>query len=519
MKKKTVSAATVVCIILSVVLAAITLAAWLVFLPAYRARHFTAATPNNLNTIAALESRAAYGDFYVSPDGNDKNSGTIDHPFRTVEAAQKAARKTDKQYLSHVVVSILGGTYPTKGLTFTKADSGTDSCSVIYCAYGNGEVIFDGGAIAGTQDASDGSALVKIDGASYFSLSGVSIVNAPGSGLVVKGSSVNVEGCRIQQVAGCGIECQGSKISVNNCQISYTGASGVTVNGGDGKSLKSGENVVDNNLISYTSQLNANAPSVSVGGVGAVISHNEIVNSPACAIYYMGSGNQIEYNYIHNTVLTDCGQAAVDSPFFRWDCYGNTVRFNCLNLIGSKTSGGNFVGIRPCSGTEVSQNLLLNICGDKAAGVLLSGCRDVTVSNNIFVNTGEAVTGADYREDYAAEALELLSGSAYQSKAWQEAYPACANLSTDPQSENYAAIPANNRIVNNVAMQQKSSVGSFTDGFKRYATIDKNAVFAPERKNVFADLEGGDYTVPKDSDVYRSMKEFRNLPFEEIGRY
>lgn len=516
--KKTVSATTVICIILSVVLAAVTLAAWLVFLPAYKAKHFTAPAPSNLSVIAAAESRAAFGDYYVSPDGNDKNIGTFEHPFRTIEAAQKAARKTDKQYLSHVVVSIMGGTYPTKGLTFTKADSGTDTCSVIYCAYGNGDVILDGGADA-IPNAADSTSLVTIDGASYFSLSGVSIVNAPGTGLTVKGSNVNVEGCTVRQAAGRGIDCSGSKISVSNCQISYTGASGISVGGGDFKTLKPSENVVDNNLVSYTSQLNGSAPSLSVSGVGAVISHNEIVNSPAAAVYYMGSLNKIEYNYIHNTVLTNSEQAAVDSPCFRWDCYGNTVRFNCLNLIGSKGSGRDFIGIRPCSGTEITQNLLLNVCGEKAAGVLLSGCRDVTVSNNIFVNTGEAVRGTDYPREYEQEALELLKSVPKQSKVWQETLPACAGLSTDPNSENYAAKPLNNRIVNNVCMQQGGSVGSFSAGFKPGATVEQNAVFAPGRKKVFADLNGGDYTVNEDSDAYRSMKEFRSLPFSEIGRY
>ena len=517
--KKTVSATTVICIILSVVLAAVTLAAWLVFLPAYKAKHFTAPAPSNLSVIAATESRAAFGDYYVSPDGNDKNIGTFEHPFRTIEAAQKAARKTDKQYLSHVVVSILGGTYPTKGLTFTKADSGTDTCSVIYCAYGNGDVILDGGADAMQQNAADGTSLVTIDGASYFSLSGVSIVNASGTGLTVKGSNVNVEGCVVRQVAGRGIEGKGTKISVTNCQISYTGASGLFISGGEFKTLKPSENVVDNNLVSYTSQLNGNAPSVSVGGVGTVVSHNEIVNSPAAAVYYMGSLNKIEYNYIHNTVLTNNEHAAVDSPCYRWDCYGNTVRFNCLNLIGSKGSGRDFIGIRPCSGTEITQNLLLNVCGENAAGVLLAGGRDVTVTNNIFVNTGEAVTGTDYPAEYVDEALELLKSVPAQSKVWQETLPACAGLSTDPDSENYAARPANNTVATNVCMQQGGSVGSFSAGFKKGVTEAHNAVYAPGKKNVFADLNGGDYTVNEDSDAYRSMKEFRSLPFDEIGRY
>ncbi len=521
MNTKSVSKTTVICIVLSVVLAVLTLLAWLVFLPRYKAKHFTAAAPSNLSAAAPAESKAAYGDYYVSPDGNDKNNGTVDHPFRTLAAAQKAARKTKKQYLSHVVVSIMGGTYETKGLKFTKADSGTDSCSVIYCAYGNGEVIFDGGAGAAETGESDGSALAEINGVSYFSLSGVSFLNAKGDGVVVKGSSnVNVDSCRVQQTAGRGIVVSGSRVSVTSCQVSRTGASGIVVSGGNLSKLTASENTVENNLVSYTSRLDAAAPSVWISGVGASAAHNEIVNSPACALYYEGNNHTIEYNYIHNTLLTDCGQAAIDSPYYRWDCYGSTVRGNCIHLIGTKASGGRFIGIRPCSGTEVTQNLLLNIYGSGSVGVLLGGCRNTTVKNNIFINTGEAVNGTDYPAEHREEAAAALQKSPWQSQEWKKAFPACAGLSADEKSGSYAAQPAENTITNNVSMQTTGvRVGTFFDGFRSGAAIEENALFPPGRANVFTDLDGGVYTVDKDSDVYRSMKEFENVPFEEIGRY
>ncbi len=517
--KKSVSKTTIICSAASVLVAVLTLTAWFVFLPAYNSKHFTAAAPSNLNTVSALEPKAAYGDFYISPDGNDSNNGTYEHPFRTVAAAQKAVRKVDKQYLSHVVVSILGGTYQTDGLKFTKKDSGTDSCSVIYCAYGNGEVIFDGGASYDDRRQSDNSALVEVDGASYFSISGISFINARGNGIRLKGSNINLDGCRIQNVAGCGVLCDGNKISVSSCIISYTGASGITIHGGEAKSLSPSNNSIDNNLFSYTSQNNPKAPSAAISGVGTVFSNNEIVNSPACAIYYMGNGNIIEYNYIHNTVLTDCQQAAIDSPFFRWDCYGNFVRYNCLNLIGSKKSGASFCGIRACSGTEIVQNLLLNIFGQDAMGIQLNGCRDVTVKNNIFVNTGLPVCADQYDETYEQEALELLKNSPYQSKAWKEMFPTCAKISTDPKHKNYAANPCDNQITDNIAMQSQNSIGHFTTDFKKNAVIKDNAIFRLGNRHVFTDLKNGIYTVGKDSEAFNSVSSFENIPLESIGRY
>lgn len=517
--KKQVSKTTVLCAIASLLVVVLTLTAWFVFLPYYNSKHFVAAAPSNLNTVSALEPKAAYGDFYISPDGDDSNNGTYEHPFRTVAAAQKAVRKMDKQYLSHIVVSILGGTYQTDGLKFTKKDSGTDSCSVIYCAYGNGEVIFDGGASYDERRQSDSSSLVEVDGASYFSISGISFINAKGSGITLKGSNINIDGCRIQDIAGCGIVCDGNKISVSSCIINYTGASGITVNGGEMKTLSPSNNSIDNNLISYTSQNNPQAPSAMLSGVGTVFSNNEIVNSPACAVYYTGNGNVIEYNYIHNTVLTDSSQAAIDSPYFRWDCYGNFVRYNCLNLIGTKIVGGDFCGIRACSGTEIVQNILLNIFGQNATGIQLNGCRDVTVKNNIFVNTGLAVNADEYDRAYEQEALELLENSPYQSKEWKKMFPTCAEISTDSQQDGYAVHPCGNTVTDNIAMQSANSIGHFAGEFKKGADIKTNAVFSLGHRHVFTDFKNGIYTIDANSEVFGSNSEFEDIPFESIGRY
>lgn len=82
---------------------------------------------------------------YVSPDGDDSFDGSFDKPFATIEKARDTVRKMDKSSLEGITVAIKAGDYRVTSLEFTSEDSGTENCPVKYCAYGDGEVVLNGG--------------------------------------------------------------------------------------------------------------------------------------------------------------------------------------------------------------------------------------------------------------------------------------------------------------------------------------------------------------------------------------
>lgn len=91
-------------------------------------------------------------DFYVSAAGSDENDGTLSAPFQTLLKAQEAVRAMDKTGKTGVTVAVMAGEYRISSLQFTGADSGTPECPVTYCAYGDGQVILNGGV---TLDPAD----------------------------------------------------------------------------------------------------------------------------------------------------------------------------------------------------------------------------------------------------------------------------------------------------------------------------------------------------------------------------
>ncbi|MEV5683629.1 right-handed parallel beta-helix repeat-containing protein [Streptomyces sp. NPDC052164] len=95
-------------------------------------------------TTASATPRAVQ--LYVSPTGNDHAQGTKARPFRTLERAQRAARKAAKTRRGPVDVIVRGGTYRLRQtLGFGPEDSGTAAAPVRYTAARGEKAVISGG--------------------------------------------------------------------------------------------------------------------------------------------------------------------------------------------------------------------------------------------------------------------------------------------------------------------------------------------------------------------------------------
>lgn len=80
--------------------------------------------PQNTSSIATVT-------FYLSPEGNDGAAGDEQHPFKSIERAQRAVRTSNS--LKNVVVELEAGTYRlAKPLRFTAADGGQQGTTVVW---------------------------------------------------------------------------------------------------------------------------------------------------------------------------------------------------------------------------------------------------------------------------------------------------------------------------------------------------------------------------------------------------
>jgi hypothetical protein len=84
--------------------------------------------------------------YYVSPTGSDRNPGTINQPFRTIDHARVVVQGVNKHMSGNIFVSLRGGIYPfIQTLTFGPSDSGTNGYDIIYEAYAGEKPVISGG--------------------------------------------------------------------------------------------------------------------------------------------------------------------------------------------------------------------------------------------------------------------------------------------------------------------------------------------------------------------------------------
>ena len=84
-------------------------------------------------------------DVYVAVDGSDENPGTLSAPVRTFNKAAELARAKKAEKTGDIVVAFKAGDYGPLEITLTSADSGTEDRRIVYCKYGDGDVIFNNG--------------------------------------------------------------------------------------------------------------------------------------------------------------------------------------------------------------------------------------------------------------------------------------------------------------------------------------------------------------------------------------
>lgn len=83
---------------------------------------------------------------YVSPEGNDRNTGAIDKPVATLLQAQTLARSAVQAHAA-VAVFLREGTYRLAApLVFTTRDSGSREAPISYQSYLKESVIISGGS-------------------------------------------------------------------------------------------------------------------------------------------------------------------------------------------------------------------------------------------------------------------------------------------------------------------------------------------------------------------------------------
>ena len=376
--------------------------------------------------------------------------------------------------------------------------------------------------------------IIRAEGVSGMVFDGFTVKCARADGIYISGSDNLVENCLVTNVFGNAAVVKGERNTVRGCEITHTGRGGIMLEGGDRLTLTHGENIAENNLIHDWSEVYlAYQPAVMLNGCGNTASHNEIYNSPQMAICYGGNEHLIEYNLIHDVVKQSSDAGAIYSGM-SWTAHGTVIRYNCLYNIGA----GDFM---PCgiywddalSGQTAYGNALINVAN---LAFLVGGGRDNSVRGNLIINAGgcgihydDRARDAVVNDGWAREAYKNPHGRGWMSLdgiplgkgVWAEKYPTLNILLRDfydPDDPEFPPNPTHSVVSGNAVVDKKSSVGNIADSVFRYGEVKDNFVCGLDDDIGFVDEKNGDYRLRPDAALLKALPDFKEIPFDKIGR-
>jgi len=235
---------------------------------------------------------------------------------------------------------------------------------------------------------------------SHIRFEGFTLEGCQGSAVVLnRAVDVAIVGNTIRHAGDHGVEIiEGSGDVASGNEIYDVGHTGIVISGGDRETLTAAGHRAENNRIHHTGVLNkGGASGILCSGVGNVVTHNLIHDTPRVGIWLEGNDHLLEYNHVHHVNLETEDSGIIYSSQIDWTKRGNTIRFNYLHhsggfgfdaVTGHWKSPYHTYGIYLddwTSGTTVYGNIVADCA---SGGIFIHGGRDNAVENNIIVDGG-----------------------------------------------------------------------------------------------------------------------------------
>ena len=304
----------------------------------------------------------------------------------------------------------------------------------------------------------------------------------------------------------------GKNNKVINCQFYQLGAGGIILGGGDRLTLKAGNNVVENCVFHDLNRIEKSyRPAIFLTGVGNKIRHCEIYNTPSMAILMHGNNHLLEYNYIHDV----CTEAEDQGAFYFGrdpSERGTIIRYNYFENIPDHFSTCAIYEDDGACGLTVTGNIFYK-AGKR--NVLIGGGSDNNFTNNIFIGN-KAGFHVDNRLQNWAKGL-LTPDGLFRKRL------EAVNYLNPPYSDQYpqlkiyfdsAAIPHENLVENNVYVR----VEKIIDGNKEWLNFKSNNWETNDDPG-FTDWKNRNFSLKKNSLIFKEIPSFKEIPFQEIGLY
>lgn len=323
--------------------------------------------------------------FYVSPDGDDNNPGTLESPWETIGMAARTITAGDTVY-------VRGGTYSER---VVPENSGTSQeAMVVYMAYSGESPVIDG---TGVSIPGDMGGLVEVSGLAYIVFDGFTVRNAGTAdnhcGILLDGSSsVTVRNCYTFNTVSSGIgvwDC--SMVTLDNNEVELACNDGeqecITVAGTDNFTVNS-NHVHD----SGPGSIGGEGIDIKDGSSDGTVCGNEVHDINRIGIYIDAWDKRTDLISVYGNVVYDTADdgfalASEAGGLLTGISIYNNIAYGNANSGISVASWGEPVPSHPISDVTIINNTFYGN-GSQGWGVGISlenpDADNITIRNNIL---------------------------------------------------------------------------------------------------------------------------------------
>ena len=362
-----------------------------------------------------------------------------------------------------------------------------------------------------------GNLMVTMDSTEYISIEGIIFECSRGEAIKIEGGTHNlVRGCTIRNMGTNGIIIEGGTCNgVQDCDIYNVGYGGIFIQGGDRKTLEKGNNfAINNHIYEFGRIKKTGSPAVRLSGVGNVLSHNYIHDSPHMAVLFEGNDNILEFNEV-SYIAKETGDVGAFYIGRDWTQRGNVIRYNYFHhLYGPGQCGVNAIYLDDAaSGTTILGNVFYR--AGKAAFV--GGGHDNIVENNVFIDCDPSIHLDARGMNWARKSMqrgekgkmyEKLEAVNFNEPPYSIRYPSLAKMLDwgDPCSPK-----------GNVFRTNLSYGGNWKEIFDdvEQVVIENNYIEKEIPSNIKVE-QGKLY--PENEQILKDIG-FQRIPFDSIGLY
>lgn len=302
----------------------------------------------------------------------------------------------------------------------------------------------------------------------------------------------------------------GTQNGIIDCHIYNVGAGGISLGGGDRSSLKPAGNYVENCRIhDYNRIEKSYRPGIWMDGVGNRISKCNIYNAPSMAILFHGNNHMIELCDITNVCTEVDDQGAI---YYGRDPseLGNIIRFCYFHTLSPRHRVTATYHDDGACGAEVYGNIYYK-AGSMPA--LIGGGHHNHYKHNLFIDSPVAIHIDNRMQNWGKSMIEKrgiidqrLQTVQYNKPPYSTAYP----LLTSYWEQN-PAYPQDNVIEGNLFY----NIGDIIDGRTEWLELYNN--WTTHTNPGFIDPDNPLKGLKKDALLFQRIKDFPQIPFEEIG--